>query len=61
VKDLEILLLRRPLGIVDRARVEKLTLAVLAAHLPSVTGWPMKQLGKVLRIFQPENCFQMAP
>ncbi len=65
-KDLEILLLRRQLEIVDRARdkplrvsqAEKLTLAVLAAHLKSVTGWPVKQFGKVLRIFQPETVFK---
>jgi hypothetical protein len=54
------LLLRRQLEIVDRgrdkslriARADKLTLAVLAARLKSVTGWPMKQLGRVIRIFQ---------
>ena len=65
-KDLEILLLRRQLEIVDRARdkplcisrAEKLTLAVLAAQLKSVTGWPVKQFGKVLRIFQPETVFK---
>jgi hypothetical protein len=65
-KDLEILLLRRQLDIVDRARdkplrvsrAEKLTLAVLAAHLKSVTGWPVKQFGKVLHIFQPETVFK---
>ena len=65
-KDLEILLLRRQLDIVDRARdkpwrvsrAEKLTLAVLAAQLKSLTGWPMKQFGKVLRIFQPETVFK---
>src|SRR5260370_37935405 len=65
-KDLEILLLRRQLEIVDRARgkplrvsrAEKLTLAVLAAQLKFVTGWPVKQFGKVLRIFQPETVFK---
>ena len=65
-KDLEILLLRRQLDIVDRARdkpvrvsrAEKLTLAVLAAQLKSLTGWPVKQFGKVLRIFQPETVFK---
>ena len=64
-KDLEILLLRRQLDIVDRARdkplhvsrAEKLTLAVLTAQLKSVTGWPVKQFGSVLRIFQPETVF----
>src|SRR5260370_33261709 len=62
-KDLEILLLRRQLDIVDRARdkplrvsrAEKLTLAVLATHLKSVTGWPVKKFAKVLRIFKPET------
>ena len=65
-KDLEILLLRRQLEIVDRARskplcvsrAEKLTLAVLAAQLKAVTGWPAKQFGKILRIFQPETVFK---
>jgi len=65
-KDLEILLLRRQLEIVDRARdkplhlsrAEKLTLAVLTAHLKSVTSWPMKQFSRVLRIFQPETVFK---
>src|SRR6266850_6359537 len=65
-KDLEILLLRRQLEIVDRtrdkplrvSRAEKLTLAVLAAQLKSVTGWPVSQFGKVLRVFQPETVFK---
>ncbi len=65
-KDLEILLLRRQLEIVDRARdkplrvsrAEKLTLAVLAAQLKSVTGWPVQHFGNVLRIFQPETVFK---
>jgi putative transposase len=65
-KDLEILLLRRQLEIVDRARdkplrvsrAEKLTLAMLAAQLKAVKGWPVKQFGKVLRIFQPETVFK---
>ena len=65
-KDLEILLLRRQLDIIDRARnkpvrisrAEKLTLAVLAAQLKAVTGWPVKQFGQILRIFQPETVFK---
>ena len=65
-KDLEILLLRRQLDIVDRARdkplrisrVEKLTLAVLALQLKAVTGWSVKQIGQILRIFQPETVFK---
>ena len=63
-KDLKILLPRRQLEIVDRARdkplrvsrAERLTLAVLATQLKSVTGWPVKQFGNVLRLFQPETC-----
>ncbi len=62
-KDLEILLLRRQLEIVNRARgkpqhpsdAEKLTVTVLTARLKTVTGWPTKQFGRVLRIFQPET------
>src|SRR5258708_9552121 len=65
-KGLEILLLRRQLDIVGRARVkrlrvsrtEKLILAVLAAQLKVVTGWPVKQFGRVLRIFQSETVFK---
>src|ERR1700690_3990702 len=65
-KDLEILLLRRQLDIVDRARdkplhvsrSEKLRLAVLTAQLKSVTGWPVKQFGKVRPICQPETVFK---
>ena len=65
-KDLEILLLRRQLENVDRARdkplrisqVEKLTLAVLAFQLKAVTGWLVKQFGQILRIFQPETVFK---
>jgi hypothetical protein len=55
-KDLEILLLRRQLAMADRgrdkmlriSRADKLTLAVLAARLKAVSGWPMKQLGDVI-------------
>src|SRR5881394_1079502 len=65
-KDLEILLLRRQLDIVDRARdkplrvsrAEKLTLAVLAVQLKSVIDWSVEQIGKVLHIFQPETVFK---
>ena len=64
--DLEILLLRRQLEIVDSgrnkpshvSRAEKLTVAVLAVQLKSVTGWPVKHFGNVLRIFQPETVFK---
>ena len=62
-KDLEILLLRRQLDIVARARdkplrvsrAEKLTLAVLATHLKSVTGWPVKQFAKYCVSFSPKR------
>ena len=48
-KDLEILLLRRQLAIVERqhatprrvSRADKVTLTVLTTQLKSVTGWPM--------------------
>ena len=62
-KDLEILLLRRQLAIVERkldkplrvSRAEKLTLAMLAVKLKSTTGQTVKQLHDVIRIFQPET------
>src|SRR5688572_2301522 len=62
-KDLEILLLRQQLEILqhrlDKAvrpeRVEKLTLALLAAKLKGLTQPPTKQLGEVIRLFQPET------
>ncbi len=65
-KDLEILLLRRQLDILDRARdkplrisrAEKLTLAVLTAQLKAVTSWSVKQCGPILRIFRPETVFK---
>jgi len=62
-KDLEILLLRQQLAILQRRldkavrpeRVEKLTLAVVAAKLKALTQRPTKQLGAVIRLFQPET------
>jgi hypothetical protein len=62
-KDLEILVLRRQLTLVQRrldkavrpARVEKLTLAILAAKLKSITQLPTKHLGEIIRLFQPET------
>ena len=62
-KDLQILLLRRQLAIVERkldqplkvSRAEKLTLAILAFKLKIVTGQTVKQLSNVIRIFQPET------
>ena len=65
-KDLQILLLRRQLAIVERkldkplkvSRAEKLTLALLAFKLKLVTGQTVKQLDNVIRIFQPETVLQ---
>ncbi len=56
-KDLDILLLRRQLEIVNRrhakplrmSRADKLTLTVLTTRLKSVMGWPVKQFAGVLR------------
>jgi putative transposase len=65
-KDLEILLLRKQLAIVERkldkplrvSRAERLILAVLATKLKSIKGYTIKQLGEVIRIFQPETVFK---
>src|SRR5260221_2083103 len=62
-KDLEILLLRRQLAILDRQRGkpihilrgEKVTLVVLTARLRPVTGSTSTQPRKVIRGFQPET------
>ncbi len=62
-EDLEILLLRRQLEIVNRgrrnafrlSRADKFTLTVLAARLKSVTGWPAKQFRGRLRLVQPKR------
>ena len=62
-KDLEILLLRRQLAILERkqdkvhriSRAKKLTLAVLVYNLKSVTNRTTNQLREVMRIFQPET------
>ncbi len=35
--------------------MDKLTLTVLTTQLRAVTGWPIKHLGAVLRIVQPET------
>ena len=64
-KDLEILILRQQLGILQRQmekpikpnRAEKLTLAVLAANLKKQTHRPVKQFKDLIRIFQPETVF----
>ena len=62
-KDLEILLLRQQLTMVQRRldksmrpeRVEKLTLAILAAKLKSITKCPTKHLGEIICLFLPET------
>jgi len=62
-KDLEILLLRRQLAILERkqdkpvkpSRAEKLTLAVLTARLRQVTRRPASALCAIIRIVQPET------
>ena len=65
-KDLEILLLRRQLAILQRkidtpiriSWTEKLTLATLAARYKLVTGRSIRQLEAVIRIFQPQTIFK---
>ena len=62
-KDLEILILRQQLSILERKlnhpirpnRVEKLTLAVLTTQLQSISQQTTEQLGSVIRIFKPET------
>jgi hypothetical protein len=62
-KDLEILILRQQLSILQRklnhpirpSRVEKLTLAVLTTQLKSISQQTTDQLRSVIRIFQPET------
>jgi hypothetical protein len=62
-KDLEILLLRRQLAILERhhtqriqvSRPDKLTLTVLASHLRTASGWSRQRLRMVLRIVQPKR------
>jgi hypothetical protein len=62
-KDLEILILQHQLNLLIRkqktpikaTRVEKLTLAVLAALLKVRTGRPARQMVHLIRLFQPET------
>lgn len=62
-KDLEILLLRHQLSILERkcykpvrlTRAGKLTLAVLATRLKQTTNWTARELHGIIRIFQPET------
>ena len=61
--DLEILVLRRQLVMVERqldkpvrlSRAERLTLAVISAKLKAASGRSLKQLRAVIRIVQPET------
>lgn len=62
-KDLQILLLRRQLEIVQRkldkplrvSRAEKFSLALLTIHLKRISGQSIKELSDVIRIFQPQT------
>jgi putative transposase len=62
-KDLEILLLRQQLRIVERkqrrpyhlSRWEKLSLAVLTVRLKAVTAGGRERLRQVIRLFRPET------
>jgi putative transposase len=62
-KDLEILLLRHQLAILQRKcdqpvkpnRIEKMTLAVITARLKQISYKTTSQLRDILRIFQPET------
>lgn len=62
-KDLEILVLRQQLAILQRKyaqsvkpnRAEKMTLAILAAKLEQASQRPTNQLRDFIRIFQPET------
>ena len=65
-KDQEILILRQQLAVLQRKlnspqrihRIEKLTLATLTAKLKQISYRSRKQLGEVIRIFQPETVFR---
>jgi hypothetical protein len=62
-KDLEILVLRKQLAMVERqldkpvrlSRADRLTLAVISVKLQAATGRTLKQLRDVIRIVQPET------
>lgn len=62
-KDLEILILRQQLAILQRkhnspirpSRTEKIALAVLTVKLKKITHQTTKQLQSIIRIFQPET------
>jgi hypothetical protein len=65
-KDLEIMVLRYQLGIVERKlqkpvranRAERMTLAVLAGKLKKQTGRPANQFKNLIRLVQPETVFR---
>jgi putative transposase len=62
-KDLEILILRQQLALVERkldkplrvSRIERLTLAVTASKLKAVTHQTIAQLGDIIRVFKPDT------
>lgn len=62
-KDLEILILRQQLALVERklnkplrvSRIERLMLAVTATKLKAVTNRTIAQLGEVIRVFKPDT------
>jgi putative transposase len=62
-KDLEILLLRQQLALVERkldkplrvSRIERLTLAITTTKLKSVTHRTIAQLGELIRVFKPDT------
>jgi putative transposase len=65
-KDLEILVLRKQLAIVEQqlekpvrlSRAERMTLAVISVKLKAVSGRSLKQLHEVIRLVQPETVFK---
>lgn len=65
-KDLEILVLRKQLAMVEQhldkpvrlSRAERLTLAVISAKLKAVSGRSLTQLREVIRLVQPETVFK---
>jgi putative transposase len=65
-KDLEILVLRKQLAIVEQqldkpvrlSRAERLTLAVISVKLKAVSGRSLQQLREAIRLVQPEAVFK---
>ena len=65
-KDLEIMVLRYQLGIAERKlqkpvranRVEKMTLAIIAAKLEKQTKRPASKCRQLIRLVQPETVFR---